>query len=242
MGPIVITGFVVDQYLLDASFDCAYRSFMSTLRRRFFMASPRGSRAEWMVRSLGLLLAAAISGCGPKEDTASNAPGPPANSVSNPSASTANAKPASQPELATKFDASTVTIFEARTADALANLKVLQQATLSKGANGLIVTASASDPSLSLPPFIADKQAIVQVTIVSPVETPIQLFYITRDRPAQSEEKSQTVMLKRGSNVIYFQLNQPGLIDPLRLDPGAASGQYVIESIVARSTSKSTAP
>src|SRR5256885_16821439 len=72
-GPIVITGFVVDQYLLDASFDCAYRSFMSMLRRRFFMASPRCARAEWMVRSLGLLLAAAILGCGPTEHTASNA-------------------------------------------------------------------------------------------------------------------------------------------------------------------------
>jgi len=195
-----------------------------------------------MVRVLGLLLAAAIFGCGPKEDTASNASGPPANSVSNPSPSTANARPASQPELAMKFEASTVTIFEARTADALANLKVLQQATLSKGANGLIVTASGIDPSLSLPPFIADKQAIVQVTIVSPVETPIQLFYITRDRPVPSEEQSQTVMLKPGSNVIYFQLSQPGLIDPLRLDPGAAPGQYVIESVVARSLPKPSAP
>ena len=42
------------------------------------------------------------------------------------------------------------------------------------------------------------------------------------------------LMLKPGANVVYFDLDQPNLIDPLRLDPAAAPGDYVINSIVAR--------
>jgi hypothetical protein len=37
-------------------------------------------------------------------------------------------------------------------------------------------------------------------------------------------------------NVIYFRLHSPSLIDPLRFDPAAHPGNYIVESIMARAT------
>jgi hypothetical protein len=163
----------------------------------------------------------AVAAC----ERSNQAPGP----VSNP---TRSLRP--QPELALAFAASTETIFEATTGEELAKMSVQQQAALSVVPAGLKITATGIDPSLLLPPFITGKRAILRVVIVSPVSTPIQLFYPLREQPAHNEEHSQMLMLKPGANVVYFDLDQPNLIDPLRLDPAAAPGDYVIKSIVAR--------
>ena len=230
------------QYFLDWLGDRAYRSRMSFTKRIFFARSSACFTSASMAGIGSLLLAAALNGCGPSEDTSSNASGTPTTSASSPVATSVTQKPASQAELAAGFDSSTDTIFEARTAADLMKLKPQQQLTVSAAPAGLKLSATGNDPKLILPPFIAGKRAILQVSITSPVATPIQLFYSLQDRPRLSEEQSQTVILKPGRNVVYFQLDQPQLIDPLWLDPAAAPGEYVIESIVARSKARSVAP
>ena len=144
--------------------------------------------------------------------------------------------------LAAAFDASTETILDLKSASDLTKLKALRQVDLSTGANGLNVIASGDDPSLLLPPFCEGKQSILQVVIDTPVDTQIQLFYAFRDQPGFNEAQSQTLALKKGRNVVYFQLDQANLIDPLRLDPGASPGEYIIESVIARSMTKPAAP
>jgi hypothetical protein len=146
-----------------------------------------------------------------------------------------------QAELATAFNASNRTLFEAKTAEDFLKVKAaaeagagldLGEATLSVTDAGLIVQAG-EDPRFVLPAFAQDKKFILQVTITSPVETTVQVFYKLRNGP-YSELQSQIHPLKTGENVVYFRLDQPGITDSLRLDPGDTAGIYIIKSIVAR--------
>lgn len=177
------------------------------------------------------LFAVAISACGPSGDTPRDAATP--NAASSP---VATAPPApTQADLAAKFDASTAAILEAKRVEDFAKFKPLNQVVLTPTADGLKITASGTDPQILLPPFAEGKPCIVQVTINLPVETPVQIFYSLHDSPSFSEAQSQlTTPLAKGRDVVYFLLDQPGLIDPVRLDPGASPGDYLIESVVAR--------
>lgn len=196
--------------------------------RKFPQSFTKRSAARSARLSLPFLLAFAMASCGPSNDTTNATP--PARAV----------RP--QAELAASFEASTETILDLRNPTDLIRLKALQQADLSAAANGLHITASGDDPQLLLPPFCEGKHSILQVVIDTTVDTPIQLFYALRDQPGFNEAQSQSLALKKGRNVVYFQLDQGNLIDPLRLDPGASRGEYVIESIIARSTTKPAAP
>jgi hypothetical protein len=147
-----------------------------------------------------------------------------------------------QPRLAAAFDASGETIFEARTPSDLSEVKVENDATISVAPDGLKVTVSGDDPHLLLPHFAEGKQFILQIAIESPADTWIQLFFTSRDHPEVSEDQSQSLPLKKGKNVVYFQLDQANLIDPLRLDPGTSAGDYMIESVVARTPEKPATP
>jgi hypothetical protein len=239
---IVFSDPAAAQYFLDGPGDCAYRSLMNIMAiggksPRSFSRSSAGLAAGL---SLLLLFAFAMAGCGPGND-ATNATSPASPSTS---AAPAPTPPPMRPqaELAAAFDASTETIFEARTATDLAKMKVERDATLSAAPNGLKVTATGNGPHLYLPPLAEGKQFILQIVIDSPAETPIKLFYSRREHPTLSEDQAQTLGLKKGRNVVYFQLDQANLIDPLRLDPGTSTGDYIIESIVARAVTKPATP
>lgn len=168
--------------------------------------------------SLLVLGAFAMAGCGPSNDAMNAAP------IAVPP----------QVELMAAFGAAPETVFEAKTAADLIKIQASAQVTIVAVPKGLLVKASGADPQLLLPPFVEGNPCILQVAIDCPTETLIQLFYATRDHPGYSEQQSQRVSLQKGSNIVYFQLNQANLIDPLRLDPGEVPGAYVIERLVAR--------
>jgi hypothetical protein len=125
-------------------------------------------------------------------------------------------------------------LFEARTGPELLKVNVLGQAHLSAAGDGVKVAATGADPALLLPPFLEGKKCILRVVIDSPIETAMQVFYSSRSRANYSEDRSQVRALKPGRNVVFFQLDQPDLVDPLRLDPAGAPGDYFIESLEAR--------
>jgi hypothetical protein len=152
------------------------------------------------------------------------------------------AKTESQAELVKAFDDSTSTLLEIKTAEQFSQIKANEQAILTPGVDGLEVKATGGDPALFLPPFAAGKQFILKVVIESPMETGMQLFYALRDAPNYNEINSQMYPLIKGKNVVYFQVGQPDLIDPVRLDPSYNAGDYKIESIVAREVVKRPAP
>lgn len=114
---------------------------------------------------------------------------------------------------------------------------MLQQGTMSVADNKLTLTATGDDAGLILPPFAAGKRFIVEATYDSPADTMAQLFYKTSGQKDYSEANSQAASVKAGRNVIYFRVDAPNIIDPLRFDPGAVPGVYVLESMVARGIS-----
>jgi hypothetical protein len=117
-----------------------------------------------------------------------------------------------------------------------------EQVVLTPSENGLKIVSSGGDPQLILPPFAEGKRFILQVVIQSPVDTTAQLFFLLQGQSSYLEDKSYTVPLKPGKNVIYFRLDSPSLIDPLRFDPAVHPGNYIIDSITARAISSSAIP
>jgi hypothetical protein len=157
-------------------------------------------------------------------------------------ARTAAAAVVSQKQLATEFSVSQKVLFMANNGTELAKMKSNPQVTLTPLDNGLKVTSSGDDPQLHLPPFAEAKQFILQVVIESPVDTSAQLFYMLQGQSSYPESQSYLVPLKPGKNVIYFRLDSPSLIDPLRFDPAAHPGDYVIQSITAKAVPNSRTP
>jgi hypothetical protein len=133
------------------------------------------------------------------------------------------------------FDAAGPVIFEAKTASDFSKFEALREATLSPGPNGLRIVASGTDPQVVFPAFAQGKKFVLRVMIEAPFETPAQFFYQIASRPGFVEAQSQLVPLKKGKNIVYFSSDEPNVIDPVRIDPGASPGEYVIESVVARS-------
>jgi hypothetical protein len=80
------------------------------------------------------------------------------------------------------------------------------------------------------------------VVIQSRVDTSAQLFFLLQGQFGYLERQSYLVPLKPGKNLIYFRLDSPSLIDPLRFDPAARPGNYIIESITARPIPDSATP
>lgn len=139
-----------------------------------------------------------------------------------------------QEDLARDFASATNLVAEARTDDIWRRFTVLQQATVSVADNKLTVNATGDDSALLLPPFAAGKRFIIEVTYESPADTLAQLFYKGIGQKDFMEANSQATSVKAGRNVVYFRVDAPNVIDPLRFDPGAVPGVYVIESMIAR--------
>lgn len=150
------------------------------------------------------------------------------------SVSTSQPLSPSQAELVAAFNASKATIVDLKTASDLLKIKAQKEATLSAAGDKLKVTSTGTDPQLLLPPFAEGKQFILQVTIESPMDMGIELFYLVQGQTEHVGAQSFLCRMNKGKNVVYFKLDQPNLIDPIRLDPGMAPGDYVIESIIAR--------
>ena len=182
---------------------------------------------------VSLALITACGTCG----TPANATSPSAASPTAVPLTTAQTLPA-QAELAAAFQRSTVALFEAKQQSDFANFKPLNQTTLSPEPTGLKIVATGTDPGILLPPFAEGRPSIVQVVIDSPHDTPFQAFYSLREERGFTESKSFLVPLKRGRNILYVPLDRPNLVDPVRFDPGASPGEYVIVSVLARGISK----
>ncbi len=147
-----------------------------------------------------------------------------------------------QERLASAFDASPTLVFSATTSAEFARINGNGQVVLTPSEKGLKIVSSGDDPQLILPPFAEGKRFILQVVIQSPVDTTGQLFFLLQGQSTYLGDKSFEVQLKPGKNVIYFRLDSPSLVDPLRFDPGFLPGNYIIESITAKAISSSAIP
>ena len=173
-----------------------------------------------------LLLASALWSCDSRERTSSTSPA--VDEVVEPGTP---AEP-SQEELAATFSTLSGLVAEARTEDVWRRFGV-KRASVSVVENRLMVNATGDDAALILPPFAAGKAFMLQVILNSPVDTRAQLFHLVKGQTKYRDGQSQIAPLKAGRNVIYFSVNAPDVIDPLRFDPSAAPGEYTIERMTA---------
>jgi len=118
----------------------------------------------------------------------------------------------------------------------MGKIRPSNQVILQNTAKGLVVNASGDDPQLLVPVSeTADNSSngtIVQINIESPAETQLQLFYKTVKAPDYTEARSYTVNLHKGTNEVYMLLPDPGIIGPMRLDPGTVKGSYTLYRLV----------
>lgn len=146
-----------------------------------------------------------------------------------------------QTELAEIFTAAGAAVSSLRTPEELARIKPWRNVTLNPQPNGLKITALTRDPAVLLPEF-RGQPVIFELVIHSPADTALQLFY---KLPGQTSYGPQNIKqkVKAGRNVVYAELpDLAASIGPLRLDPGAVPGEYLIESFEAKTVPAGRVP
>ena len=138
-----------------------------------------------------------------------------------------------QEELAAAFEGSKQAVFRA-TGEQLSQMKPLNDLEVAPAPDGLLLKATGVDPSLVLPEFAATGATVMKVVIVSPKETALQIFYKAPGQKDYTEANSRSYQLREGSNTVFFEHNEPGSTEPLRLDPGTAVGNYILNEIEVR--------
>ena len=192
----------------------------------------RAALRSWACLVCPIGVAILFVGCGPRSEPVI----PPPTATSPAPATTTAPSEQSQAELAASFDSAGAILLEAKTADDFSKFQALREATLAPTPTGLRVTSSGTDPQVLLPAFAQGQKFIVQIVIEAPFDTPCQVFYQLADKPGFVEAQSRLVPLKKGKNTVYCKVDVNNVIDPVRVDPGASPGDYVIESVVARAT------
>jgi hypothetical protein len=139
-----------------------------------------------------------------------------------------------QSELASIFETAKNLLAEAKTAAVFSQFRAGQQAQLMPAGDTLKITATGDDPQVFLPAFTQGKQFIIQAVVESPADTLMEMYYLRRGTPDYTKEQSQAAPLVKGRNTVYFRFTAPDMIDPLRMDIGAAPGEYTVVSMIAR--------
>lgn len=115
---------------------------------------------------------------------------------------------------------------------------VYHQSEIKMTSDGLLVKTTGPDSQLLLPisklsASGRSKGAVLRVSIESPHETKMQLFYKTGNDGTYSEDKSTSISLHKGRNQLDMLIMDYDIVSPLRLDPSDAAGQqYLIKNLV----------
>ena len=182
----------------------------------------------------GVLLAGCDPAGNPEADIAEVEPGnTPAGAAAVEPLASAPA-PKSQAQLEADFNSSRAIIGEAKAQAVFSQFKAGHQVQLSSGWDTLKVHATGDDPQFFLPPFGAGRRFIIEAVVQSPADTIMQIYYLRTGQNQYNGDQVRTSVLKEGRNTVYFELDAPDLIDPLRVDIGTVPGHYVVESMIAR--------
>jgi hypothetical protein len=102
--------------------------------------------------------------------------------------------------------------------------------------NYIKLVSQDSDPQLRLTPVLGNKDSrtIVRLVVHAPSSTWAQCFYQTEKEPFYSENKSIRISLRKGSNKVYFVVDDSEFNGAIRIDPGNSPGRYLIEDIAIK--------
>lgn len=143
-----------------------------------------------------------------------------------------------QAELAESFNESTEILFSAKTNGGWGTIKALNDAQLITNGDELRVNATGTDAQLLLPEFELSGNPIVKVVIVSPAATILQLFCRTKSGLDYQEGRSARQPLEPGENTVYLKVPVRDASSPLRLDPGAVAGNYLLKELEIRASAE----
>jgi hypothetical protein len=144
-----------------------------------------------------------------------------------------------QDRLITAFNASTEVLLRLNPTNRFQGISALNESHLTNAETGLRITATGTDPQLSLPRFSAGNQrmAIVRIDLEAPTSTGFQVFYLPFGVSIYGDHVINR-FVRHGENTVYLALTDSQLGGgPLRLDPGMSAGDYFITSLEARAVS-----
>ncbi len=145
----------------------------------------------------------------------------------------------SQEELAAAFEKFPGVLFSASTPAELQSIQAGKEVVVRTEA-GFTAVASGTDPGLLLPEFPgAGVPLLVHITINSPAQTTLQMFYLKKGQSEYVESQTASYELKAGRNSLFLELPEAGWTGRLRIDPGMVPGDYTIESIVIKAAQSS---
>ncbi len=109
-----------------------------------------------------------------------------------------------------------------------AGLQIIRDVELDYLKNELLMKATGRDPHLQLPALRKEPKSelLVEIDIESPVDTTLQVFYLTRGERHYSEKYSVKKDIHEGRNEIRFSIHRKDVWGRLRLDPGGSAGLY----------------
>jgi len=199
--------------------------------------SPQARRKTVALLSI-VSLAVAFPACDSDDSdpstTANNTTNTTATNTAETDASGGEATVYDQAELSAEYETLGGLIAEASDSSVWKQFRVQQQAKLSFTGNRLVVNATGDNPIMIMPAFATGQRFLIEAVIHSDKDTTAQLNYLTPGQARYSEDQSQGVELKAGRNVVYFRLDDPNIVDPLRFDPARTPGTYTIERMTAR--------
>ncbi len=144
----------------------------------------------------------------------------------------------SQEELAAAFERLPGVLFSASTPAELHSIQPGKEVVIRMEA-GLTAVASGTDPSLLLPELPgAGVPALAHITITSPAQTTLQMFYLKKGQSEYVESQTASCELKAGRNAVLLELPEAGWTGRLRIDPGMVPGEYTIENVVIKAASQ----
>ena len=94
--------------------------------------------------------------------------------------------------------------------------------------------STGSDPSFILPEMklTENKFAALKIDFSIPEQSAAQIFYLTNKNKYFNGEQSVVMQAEKGRNVLVFYFPETGIKNkPIRFDPGAVTGDYIIHSI-----------
>lgn len=110
--------------------------------------------------------------------------------------------------------------------------------------DGLLLRATGSDPSLEITfdALTDGDPLLVSLSMVSPQDTELEIFYTTPDAPEFSASRRIQRKIVWGANDLLFRLPHPHTGNRIRFDPGMAEGDYLLRSLVVLRESREEKP
>lgn len=100
------------------------------------------------------------------------------------------------------------------------------------GADGLLLRATDTDPSLELNFDAAGgNPLLVRISLDSPATTELEFYYTTPEAGDFAADRKLHRKLRPGKNDLLFRLPHPRTAGRLRFDPGMVPGDYLLRSL-----------